>query len=393
MKHLNPRDRLAWALLCIFVFAVPFEKTIQLAGVGTAAKAIGLAAFAAAVPRLLRRRPRPPNLALALAALFVAWSALTWTWSLAPAATAARAATFAQLLAMTWLVWELCRTQRQQAQLLAAYVAGAAVASLATLTRYAQGRQTYYRRYAAAGFDPNDLGLTVALAIPFALYLALRARGPARYACWLAVALVEAAVLLSGSRTALVVCIIGFAFAALTVRQADPPARIAAAVLVAVLALGLVWLAPAASRRRLATLPHELARGSLHNRTAIWKAGLKAFKHRPIRGVGAGAYPAAVEPRLGRPAIPGHEYVAHNAFLSVLVEQGAVGFAIFAALLAVLAVFAWVMPDCERALWLILLAAWTAGVFTLTWEHRKPAWLLFALIMTAWARSFREESA
>jgi hypothetical protein len=46
------------------------------------------------------------------------------------------------------------------------------------------------------------------------------------------------------------------------------------------------------------------------------------------------------------------------------------------------------MPSTERALWAVVLAAWTVGVSTLTWEHYKPTWLIMALVMTQWAQSF-----
>jgi hypothetical protein len=71
----------------------------------------------------------------------------------------------------------------------------------------------------------------------------------------------------------------------------------------------------------------------------------------------------------------------------VLVELGAVGFAVYGLLMATLMLFIWTMTSIERALWAIVLVAWAAGVSTLTWEHYKPSWLIMAMIMTEWARS------
>jgi O-antigen ligase len=376
--------------VCAFVFTIPWEKSVQVAGAGTLARLVGAMAFLAVAGGVLRRRSlRPPNVALLAAAAFVLWAALSRLWSIAPGETSARALTFAQLVAMLWMIWESCRTAGRQAALIRAYVAGASVASVLTLARYAQGLQTYYRRYAAPGFDPNDLGLTVALSIPLALYLALRERGAARW-LWRAAALLAiAAILLAASRTALVVSLCGFSFAALTWRSSDTAQRMSSAVLLGLLVTGALYLAPPASRQRLASLPGEAARGTLHNRTQIWKAGLGVFRHHPVLGVGAGAFPEAVRPRLGTPAIPGHRYVAHNTYLSVLVECGLAGLALFGMLLVVLGAFIWVMPPIERALWSVTLAAWAAGITTLSWEHRKPGWLIFGLIMAEWARSFR----
>lgn len=382
-------ERAAWVVLWIFVFSIPLEKTVWVPGIGTIARLLGILAFAAGAVAVVRRgRLRRPNLALLLAALFVLWTALTYFWSLAPALTAAQSFTFAQLLAMLWLIWELCRGPQRQAQLMQAYVGGTVLASLDTLIRYAQGQQTYYRRYAATGFEPNEFGLTVALSIPLALYLAGQARGWMRWAYRGAVVMAISAVYLTASRTALIATFIAFGFMVLTWRTSERSQRVSCAVLFALLILGLVRFAPTASRQRLATIPTELTQGTLHNRTQIWKAGLKVLRRHAILGVGSGAYPEAVRPALGTPSVPGHRYVAHNTFLSVLVECGAIGFAIYALLLGVLVTFVWMMPSAERALWLVMLAVWAAGVSTLTWEQRKPGWLLFALITTGWARSF-----
>jgi O-antigen ligase len=365
----------------------------MVAGVGTITRLLGVLAVLAGVATVIQRRTiRRPNLALMLAAAFVLWNAMTLFWSYAPAATEAKVLTLGQLLVMFWLIWELCGTAARQTALMAAYVAGAMVASVLTILRYAQGLQTYYRRYAATGFEPNDLGLTVALSIPLALHLALRGRGPLRWVWRGAVALAIAAILLSASRTALVVSFAGFGYSLWTWRKSDLSQKVSCVVLLSLLVLGPLYLAPLSSRQRLATLLAEDTTGNLHSRKQIWKAGLRVFLfERPLLGVGAGGYPEAVRPQLGTPARAGHQYVAHNTYLSVLVESGVIGFGLFAITILVLVAFVWMLPSAERALWSVMLLVCGVGVTTLTWEHRKPVWLIAALITTAWARSFRPE--
>ncbi len=382
----------AWLLLWALVFSLPLEKGIEIPAVGTITRVIGLAAFAAcAIARLRSRRLRPPNAALLLAGAFVLWCGATWMWSFAPEATATRFATLAQLLAMAWLIWELCRTAVAQRRLIEAFVAGAAVSSIWTIVRAALNRQTNWRRFATAGFDPNDLGVTLAIALTLALYLSLEARG--WRAAWVrcSAALIIFAILLTASRTAFVAALLNALFIALTWRRAGNAHRVSSVCLLLFLIVGPLRLAPSASRERLATLPSEVAHGTLHNRTRIWKAGLRLFRHRPLRGVGAAAYPDAAVPWLGRSPIPTQPYTAHNTFLSVLVETGVVGFAIWAGLLAAAVWFALLLGPAERALWLTALAVWGTGVFTLAWETRKPTWLILALITTAWAQAFRPQ--
>jgi O-antigen ligase len=382
-------SRAAWAALCVFVFSIPWEKSIQLPGTVTLSRLIGIIAFAAAAAVAFRRRPvRNPNLILSLAAVFVAWAALTWFWSLNPDATVTRVSTLAELLAMAWLIWDSCRERVRQRQLMQAYVWGAVAASASAYVRYSNNQQTYWRRYAAAGFDPNDFGLILAISIPLALYLCLR-QGWARWAYRLAVVAVMGAILLTASRMAMVTAFTAFVFPLWTWRHADRAQRAASMILLAMFLLGVFRFAPAPARERLATITTELTQGTLHNRTTIWKTGLKVFRQHPVAGIGAGAYPEAVEPWLGTPGVPGHFYVAHNTFLSVLVECGAIGFLFYGLMIGVAVIFVWTLPPAERALWAVILAVWTIGVSTLTWEQYKPSWLILALIMTEWGLPWR----
>jgi O-antigen ligase len=378
-------EQLAWLLLCAFVFTMPWEKGVLIPGFGSIARAAGVAAFlAGAVAVAQTRRLRAPNLVLAMSALFVCWSAATWFWSVDPAATLSRAITLMQLFALLWLLWEFCRSEARQRVLLGVYVAGAMVGAGIALVRYALHLQTYYRRYAAAGFDPNDFGLLMVLSVPMALYLGLR---PKRWvsALWYGCAAVSmAAILLTASRTSLLALIVGLGFGLLTWRAASRWHRMATVALFALLVLSLVEIAPAPARGRLATIPSEVTQGSINSRKAIWKAGARVWLEHPLLGVGAGAYPEAVRPQLGRPSVAGAQYVAHNTFLSVLVETGVVGFLFWGTLLLCLAMFIWMLPGPERALFATLLAAWALGVSTLTWEHYKGTWLVFGLVMAAW---------
>jgi O-antigen ligase len=386
MKPDSVLERAAWALLCLLVFSLPMEKAIQFPHLGTISRLLGQAAFlvgAAAV--VWRRKLRKPNAALPLAAFFVLWGGLSWVWSVARPETLARFLTMAQLLGMACLVYELCRTAAAQKRLIQAFVAGAAVSSLWTIARAVLNRQTNYRRFATAGFDPNDLGITLAIALTFALYLSIRMRGLAVWLVRLAAVLIVAAVLLTASRTALVASLVNVVFVALAWRHTTILQKASSIALLLLLIVGALWLAPLATRRRLATLPHEATEGTLHDRTRIWKAGLQLFKRHELLGIGLGAYPKAAYPALRI------HYNAHNTFFSVLVETGVAGFALWAALLATLVWFTGLLAASERALWLTALAVWGVAVLTVAWEHRKPTWLIFALIMTAWARAFQPE--
>ncbi len=381
--------RLAWPLVWCFVFTIPWEKSVYIGEAGTLTRLAGAAALVAALIVAWLRRAWPrANLVLLAALAFVSWSALSWLWSLDRAASAGRAATFAQLLAMLWMIGETARAGVRFRLLMAAYLAGSAVAAGLTLSRYVRGLETYYRRYAAPGFDPNDMGVTLALAIPMALYLDAQTKGRPRWLYRCCGVLVVAGVLLTASRTALAVSLTGFALIPLLWKRTGFGPRAASLALLGLLVGGTLFLAPEPSRQRLASPPAEMQGGKVVSRLGIWKAGLKIFRAHQFKGVGSGAYPRAVEPLIGRPARAGHRYVAHNTYLSVLVETGLAGFGMFSFLIAAVVLMAWFLPAAERAVFGVLLAGWALGIFMLTWEIRKPGWLVFGLVMAAWNRSF-----
>jgi O-antigen ligase len=378
---LTAAGRLAFVFLWLFVCSFPVEKTIEIPGLGNVSKILGTLALGAGfLAVLVDGRIRVLTRAHAVLALFVLWTALTMRWSLDPSATAMKAVTSLLLLGMAWLIWEFCAQERNVIQLMQAYVFGTLYASANTLLRYQLARQTYYRRYAADGFDPNDFALTLALSIPMSYSLALRAQGRKAWFYWAQLGLVCLSVLLSASRTGFLASCMAASIVPLTFDYTRRKQKLLLVTGLIAAALGLAAVVPASSWQRLATIGSEVQSGSLNDRGTIWRAGFEVYRENWFGGVGSGAYPRSVEPALGWPS--DWLIVAHNTFLSVLVETGIVGFLLFAAFLALLVRAIWRMQGVSRMVWAVTAMVWFVGVNTLTWEIRKPTWLIFALVLT-----------
>jgi len=85
--------------------------------------------------------------------------------------------------------------------------------------------------------------------------------------------------------------------------------------------------------------------------------------------------------------------VAHNSFLSVLVEVGLIGFVLFGIILTIAIVKAWNHPKWDKSFWLSLLLVWAIGASSLTWEHRKVTWLFLSLVVASAALTSRRYEA
>jgi O-antigen ligase len=262
--------------------------------------------------------------------------------------------------------------------LCSAYVLGTLVPAGDTLQRFLLGHQTFYNRYASTGFDPNDLALTLDLSLPMSYYLALKQKGPIRWVYYAQMLAAIGTIFMTVSRGGTFCMLIALSLIVWTVRSIPVRNRIVIAAMFAIAVVGAATLVPATSWKRLASAASEVSEGTLNSRTVLWKAGLHEFRNMPFGGVGAGAYPETSAKVIGRPWA--FVAVAHNSYISVLVETGVIGFALFAVLLALFFRLAFRMPRITRAFWLTMLGVWMIGVCSLTWEYRKPTWLLFGLL-------------
>lgn len=372
--------RIAFFMLWVLVFSMPFEKSIDIPGLGTVSRFAGLLAMAAGVVAVAARNAfRKPTRVHFAFCIFVLWSAATALWSIAPDLSVERTLTYVQLLSLIWLVWEFCTADRHVLSMLDAYVLGTLLPIAQTMQRFLSGQQTYYNRYAIEGFDPNDLALTLALSLPMSYYLSLRHTGLRSWLYRIQIAATAGTILLTGSRGGTLAMAVALILIPLTLRALPSPQRIALGVTGALALAGAIYVVPAASWNRLASFGSEISEGTLNSRTILWGAGWKALGEAPFQGIGSGAYPETTVEAIGRPwaFVP----VAHNSFLSVLVETGVVGFSLFVVTLMSILLAATRLPALTSRFWCVLLAVWIVGVSSLTWEYRKPTWLIFALLI------------
>lgn len=378
--------KLAFVSLWLLVFAIPWEDAITIPGFGTTARLIGVVTLVFGFMAILERgRIKRPAAGHFMMLLFVASAAISYLWSLYPEGTLNQTLTYVQLFALVWLIWELAPRALQQRHLMQAYVLGTFVSGTDTIYRYLAHQESAYQRYAGAGLDANDLGLMMALSIPISYCLLIQEKGPMVWLYRLQLLLAGTTILLTASRGATLACLVAIAIVPLTHARLTARKKLALLLTLATLTAGVLVFVPATSWERLSTFPTEIEHGTLTGRTVIWKAGWEIFREHPYIGIGANAFRVVVsrvlqDPiRLDDPTSPAPP--AHNTFLSVLVEEGVIGFAVFAALLVALGISLKALPPLEQKLWAVSLAVWAVGVSSLTWEMRKPTWFFFGVLI------------
>ncbi|WP_046174499.1 O-antigen ligase family protein [Domibacillus indicus] len=370
-------------LLLITIFSIPWENALMLGPFGTIVRPLGLLAFMMTVLAIMRNgQYRPLNLIHYVLLAFILWSGFSIIWSADPDLTLTRIKTYAQLFIMVWLIWELARTQTQMNMIMQAYVWGAWVSVVDTISNYVSEEQVAYGRYAAEGFDPNDLGVMLALGIPMAWYLFLNQKHALLR--WM-----NAAYLLFGmwtisltaSRTAFVVGLVALLYILLTFKKLSRGMKAAMAVILAASSIYVYQKMPEDSLERIATIHSDVSQGDLNGRGSFWEAGMNIVNSHPIIGVGAGAYPEAME------SLIQERNLSHNTPLSILAETGLIGMLLFLVVLFLFLRVATKTGNLESMMFLTLLVVWFMATMFLTWEMRKPTWLLFGLLALEYART------
>ena len=165
--------KIAFYLSLILVFSIPWEDTVVIAGLGTATRIAGLCVAAFGPQQFWSQIAcASQDLFHLVVILFVLWNAVSIFWSADLDKTASRVMTFTQMLILIFILWDLYTTRSAVMIALQVYILGAFVSIGSTLGNYFVGNtQGEYQRYSATGFNPDEIGVVLALGIPVAWYL------------------------------------------------------------------------------------------------------------------------------------------------------------------------------------------------------------------------------
>ena len=372
--------RLAWFLLVLFVFAIPWEYSLDLGPpLGNAARIAGLLVLLVAVPSALQAgRVRALGMMQWMVLALFLWLCCTCLWTIDGAVTLAKMRGNFQEFMIVWLVWEFAETPDDLKTLLRAFIAGSWVLAILTLANFsspeaiAEGQY----RFVAYGQDPNDVARFLDLGFPLAaLLLGSEQRWLPRLlaAGYLPLGLV--AVLLTASRGGFLAALVALAGTIVILFRGRARAAFAAVLVLPAVAAAM-WLAvPAETYQRLATIPAQLRNGDLNQRINIWSAGWRAFVHAPVLGTGAGTFTDA--------AHLSPIDTAHNTALSLAVSGGLCALFLATVVFALAVRNVAAMRASLRLAFAVALIVWSVTAIVASVEESRTTWFLMAAIAVA----------
>lgn len=324
---------------------------------------------------------------------FLGWSALSATWALTPSSAVGSTFRFALNALLIPIVYSAVRTKQHVIWIYAVFVGGTMLSvafGLATDPHAGTAAAAQTGRLVGARVEANVLAtlLVIAIVLSGTLVLVLRRQRMGR---WLALACAVAglvALFATLSRGGLVAMAAVLLVGVLYGGRWRPAAIV---FTVATLAVGAIYISSTPGAVQ------HLTSGSTSGRADIWTVGWRMVEAHPVAGVGSGNYRIAAPGYLLYPGTIERDdfiidvpYVAHNIYLHVLAEMGAVGLALFTALLvlclgaAVRAIRIFrrrrerALEVMSRALVAVIIGSLVADFFV-SEQYNKQLWLLLAL--------------
>jgi len=360
--------KLCYSLTWTYFFAVPWDHSLFFEGLGPISRIITLitipfVAFAV-VARGKIRTIKPVHV---LMIMFLVLAESTFYWTVDPDTTLTTMRTYVQVMIAVWFAWEFAADSESRRKLGVAYMLGCYVSIINTFWEFATSATTAIKsaqRFGAEGWDQNDLAVTLALGILISRYAAQGASKPVRMLAFAYLPLALVAIALTGSRGGSLVAAVAVLAVVLQWKGRSALAVTAFGILITCAGLSFV---PEKTLDRILTMTSDIQ--DMNSRVPIWRAAASAVPSHLLLGAGAGTFRTA----------SGTGMVAHNTFLSVLLEEGLVGLGLFLSMIAMLFRSVRQAPPNSISIWIAILICWCIGVSSLSWEQTRLTWVIFAL--------------
>lgn len=373
-------EPLAYLFVLVFIFTIPFEKTLEIDGIGTISKLAGAPLLGLwALVLILKPRFRKVTAFHGFCLLYVAICGFSYFWSLSAENTGILFRIYVQLYLLILFMWFGLNTERRCVQALFAYLIGSWVVVLLTYYNFAAGNVGEWSgRTSIANADANETALVLTMGMPVGWYLATRIGMPGvrhllfKLVCFSYLPAAVVAVVMTGSRGGVLSALPSVLYMLGSIAKMRLRAKVVVVAVVVTLVIVLLPYLPEQQIERISTTVNSLESGELSSREDFWRLAIsiwQADSKNSLVGIGAASFPSQ---NIG-------EYVVHSTHLSILVETGILGFSAYICILLVLIRLCWRSP--QRYFMLCLLCSWGIGASALTWEYRKPTWVIWSLLV------------
>jgi len=371
----------ALMFICLFALVIPVDALVSPGGVPLV-KFTGVMSLGATVILVFSGMTlRGSGWFILISLIHIGWFMLSFLWTSMPIdyqnANALNSQqsikTHFYLITIVLLMFQLIRSQRDLQLIFVSFLLGCIWLIALLLNNYEPGVRTV--RHGLEGLDANEMSVIVCIGVSLAVYLLVLGRSVIWRLLGLAyLPLAVFAVLVTGSRTGLIVMLISLSGLIVLFLKAGIVMRLLSAVVMVVTALWVVDRIPDKTLERLMSTGTELSAGTLSERSITWRKAGQEFVARPLLGQGLGSF---------RQLMNKHsvEYTAHNSYISIAVEQGVIGLFLY---LAVILTIFWRSLSLGRIQWWLLmptLMVVVLGQITLTLHESLYTWFAYMVVM------------
>ncbi len=309
--------------------------------------------------------------------MFGSWITLTLLWSPDLKAGKDSTSTVVQLVFISFVISLIIDSKNKMRLAYQAYVFGAAVGAFIIMYNYLNGIESkYWARYSIENYEPDGVGIMLALAVPMAAYLTTQYKSRIfTILNTLAIPVCFFAIFLNATRTASIVAMFGIAYWLFTHRKASLKIKLLLVGFFIGSIVAVFAFAPEASVERIFSSSKSISAGTLNGRTVIWAASIDQWSTSPIIGTGIGS----IAYMLSSAHV---EYnSAHNTFIQVLTETGIIGLSLYLMLIVSMLYYIQKTALNDKIFLISLLLVALVSQLTMNTLFDKEMW--FSLTMVA----------